>query len=208
MKIGIIDYGCGNVGSVQNMFSKVDVWSELVSNPLSLNEYDALVLPGVGSFDTGVKKLKETGFWEVLSETVDKGKKPILGICLGMQLMFEGSEEGNERGFGWFEGKCQKFDVETVKRIPNIGWNELEPIEENGKYYFPKKELVFYFVHSFHAPKNMEVKNVLATSNYNFDFPAAIEKNNITGFQFHPEKSLKNGMDLLKKWVNKIGNEK
>ena len=107
--VGIIDYGCGNVSSIQNMFSKVGIWSKAVTNPLNLNNFDSIVLPVVGAFDTGVHKLKETGFWDAIKIFVEQEKKPILGICLGMQLFFEKSQEGKEQGFSWIPGELIKF---------------------------------------------------------------------------------------------------
>ena len=196
-KIGILDYGCGNVGSVKNMFSKIDIWSQIITNPNQIINCSALVLPGVGTFDKGVQKMKSTGFWEKTKEAVEIYQKPILGICLGMHLFFEGSEEGNESGFGWFKGNLSRFIPDKSTRVPHLGWRKLENVNSS---LFDDTNDKYYFVHSYHAPINLDKKQVLAECNYGITFPASIHKNKIVGFQFHPEKSLKYGMKLLKNW--------
>ena len=200
-KIAVIDYGCGNVGSVKNMFSKIDIWSEISASPELLSSYDAIVLPGVGSFDNGVRRLKNTGFWEVIVELVEQKKTPILGICLGMQLFFEASEEGEEKGFGWIPGTLKKFDKQ-VDRVPHMGWNHLQGINNNALIEPKRNE--FYFVHSYHAPRDLAPEYCLASCDYTGSFPAAVIHENRVGFQFHPEKSLTNGMELLKNWYTQF----
>lgn len=199
-QVAIVDYGCGNVGSVKNMFSKIEIWSEIVSIPDDLEKFNAIVLPGVGSFDNGVQRLKQTGFWNAIIELVENKKTPVLGICLGMQLFFQTSEEGNEIGFGWIPGILKKFDVK-LDRVPHMGWNILSSL--NNKMIDRDKN-DFYFVHSYHAPLDLPSEYCLAKCNYTFEFPAAVIKDNIVGFQFHPEKSLTNGMQLLKNWFNEF----
>ena len=201
--IGIIDYGCGNVGSVQNMFSKIGVWSEAINDPSQLSNVNAIVLPGVGSFDTGVARLKESGFWDAIKIAVENEKKPILGICLGMQLFFDGSEEGTELGFGWIPGKLERFNNDNQIRIPHMGWETLQNTTPNDNL-FDQENSSFYFTHTFHAPSNLSSDYVLANCFYGSIFPAAVRKENIVGFQFHPEKSLSSGMHLLNNWCKKI----
>lgn len=195
--IGIIDYGCGNVGSVQNMFSKIGIWSEKIAKPEILTDYSGIVLPGVGAFDTGARRLKSTGFWDALKQFVEVDQKPILGICLGMQLFFEGSDEGSEAGFGWLPGNVQKFSASESLRIPHMSWNA---VDFKSPRYTDLTANNFYFVHAYHAPANLDPMYVLGTTLYGEMFPSAVEHNNITGFQFHPEKSLVYGMELLKRW--------
>lgn len=200
--IGIIDYGCGNVGSVQNMLSKLGIWSEIISSSNEISKMKALILPGVGSYDAAVLKLKESGFWNEIINHVELKKKPILGICLGMQLFFEGSEEGKEKGFSWLEGKINKFNKIGDLKIPHIGWEKLKL--SNSKEIFSNKDNQYYFVHSYHAPLNLNPKYILGYCYHGVNFPAAIQIDNIIGFQFHPEKSLKYGMQLFSNWYKFI----
>lgn len=200
-KIGIIDYGMGNVGSIKNMLSKLEIWSEIIDNPSEITDKTAIILPGVGAFDSAVQKLKTLGFWNEIQNFVEKDNKPILGICLGMQLFFEKSEEGNENGFSWFKGKLYKFKPSKNIRVPHLGWKKVTH-NLNSKLFSNYDE--FYFVHSYHAPVKLDPKLVTAYCKYDILFPAAIQKQNITGFQFHPEKSLKFGMKLLKKWYGNL----
>ncbi len=199
--IGIIDYGCGNVSSIQNMFSRIGIWSETVADPLNIDHFDSIVLPGVGAFDTGVNKLKETGFWKAIKIFVEHEKKPILGICLGMQLFFEKSQEGKEYGFSWLPGELKKFVPGDSIRVPHIGW---EPLMNTSKSLFCNNDNEFYFVHAYHAPTDLEEKFVIATGNYGVKFPAAVKKDNVIGFQFHPEKSLNSGKELLRRWHQNV----
>ena len=201
IKIAVIDYGCGNVGSVKNMFSKIDVWSEITASPELLYGYSAIVLPGVGAFDNGVRRLRNTGFWEVIVDLVEHKKIPILGICLGMQLFFEASEEGQEKGFGWIPGTLKKFDKHE-DRVPHIGWNSVQEMNDTKLFEPSKNE--FYFVHSYHAPRDLASEYCLAKCDYTGSFPAAVIHGNSVGFQFHPEKSLSNGMELLKNWYTQF----
>lgn len=205
--VGIIDYGCGNVGSVQNMLSKAGIWSETISVPAEIKGKEALILPGVGAFDSGVQKLKETGFWNPIKEAVEKESMPILGICLGMQLFFEESEEGTERGFGWIPGKLLRFKAESGLRVPHMGWKQLLVHSEHPRNVIDQLNSEFYFVHSYHAPENLGREYIMAECQYGIPFPAAVVNKNITGFQFHPEKSLKHGMHLLSSWYQSIKSE-
>ncbi len=199
--VGIVDYGCGNVSSIQNMFSKVGIWSKAIANPSELNIFNSIVIPGVGAFDTGVHKLKETGFWEAIKIYVEQEKKPILGICLGMQLFFEKSQEGKERGFSWIPGELKKFIPNDSIRVPHIGW---ECLNNTSSSLFSDTKDEFYFVHAYHAPNDLNKDLVIASSNYGLNFPAAVQKDNVTGVQFHPEKSLNSGKKLLSRWHQSV----
>jgi len=202
--LGVIDYGYGNVGSVLNMFSKVGVWAEIVDSPEKIKQMKAIILPGVGAFDTGVKELKERGFWDAIKYHVEVDKKNILGVCLGMQLLFEGSEEGELPGFGWLPGKVERFDASVVPRIPHIGWQPLQ-IQPLGESLFEDiQNPEYYFVHAYHAPRDLDVKHVAAYCHYGYSFPASVKNNNVLGMQFHPEKSLGAGMSLLKNFYTSI----
>ena len=191
-KIVIIDYGMGNLRSVQKKFNKVGFEAEISNDPSVIASATKLVLPGVGHFSHGVKKLKELGIWDVLNELVLEKKTPILGICLGMQLMAKHSHEGHVEGLGWFDAEVVKFQVEDQLKykVPHMGWNNT----------FTKKENILYSVHSYY----MECKNdadVLATTVYEDQFVSAIQKENIYGTQFHPEKSHDDGDRMIKNFV-------
>ncbi|MCT7405749.1 imidazole glycerol phosphate synthase subunit HisH [Aliarcobacter cryaerophilus] len=195
--IAILDYGVGNLKSIYNMFKKVGVESFITSNIEDIKNANKYLLPGVGSFDHGITSLKKTLFFETLEKEVLENKKPILGICLGMQLLTNSSEEGKEKGLGWIDAQTMKFDLEDKNlSIPHMGWNKTIPINTNT-IFRNLDENRFYFVHSYHVVCNSK-ENILATSNYGEIFTCSIYKENIYGVQFHPEKSHKFGMQLLK----------
>lgn len=162
-----------------------------------------LLLPGVGAFDHGINNLRELGLIEILNEAVLVKKKQILGICLGMQLLLEGSEEGILPGLGWIKGKSIRFQFEnhqTDLKIPHMGWNEVSFHPNQAVKQQNDERMRFYFVHSYHAVCQ-DQNNVLGTAYHGYDFPAIVGKDNILGFQFHPEKSHKFGMNLLKQFI-------
>lgn len=195
--IAILDYGMGNLKSIYNMFKKVGVESIITSDVGIIKEADKYLLPGVGSFDHGITNLKNALFFETLEQEVLENKKPILGICLGMQLLTNSSEEGKEKGLGWIDAKTIKFDLEDKSlSIPHMGWNITNPTNTND-IFKSLKDNRFYFVHAYHVVCNDD-KNILATVNYGETITCSIYKDNIFGVQFHPEKSHKFGMQLLK----------
>lgn len=195
--IAILDYGMGNLKSIYNMFKKIGIDSVITSDIEVIRNADKYLLPGVGSFDFGIKNLKKSSFFTVLEKEVLEHNKPILGVCLGMQLLTNSSEEGTVKGLGWIDAETKKFDLEDKSlSVPHMGWNSVRPIVANG-IFEELEENRFYFVHSYYvACKNDE--NILATSNYGKIFTCGIVKDNIYGVQFHPEKSHKFGMKLLK----------
>ncbi|MEY8198211.1 MAG: imidazole glycerol phosphate synthase subunit HisH [Colwellia sp.] len=198
--ISIIDYGVGNLGSVQNMLKKVGVKSRIVSTPLEIENSDKIILPGVGSWDNGILKLHESGLIEALNKRVMIEKIPILGICLGMQLLLDTSEEGHLPGLGWISGKVKKFNITPHQqnlRIPHMGWNIVKAKALTELTRFNYDETRFYFVHSYHASVDDD-QHALMTCNYGYEFVCAIHHENIWGVQFHPEKSHKFGMALMK----------
>lgn len=196
--IAVIDYGMGNIASILNMYKRIDRRDVfLTKDPAVINSADKIILPGVGAFDNGMKNLHESGLIPLLNERVLKEKIPVLGICLGMQLLFDKSEEGKEAGLGWIEGEVYKFQQNETSslKIPHMGWNYITPVNSSPLFERESK-MKFYFVHSYYARcKNAE--NVIATCDYNGKFDCAVQKRNIYGVQFHPEKSHKFGMDLL-----------
>lgn len=199
--IVIIDYKTGNVGSILNMLKKIGADAEISSDPELIRNASKLILPGVGSFDAGMKSLKEMGLIPILSEKVIKGKTPILGICLGMQLFAQKSEEGVLPGLGWISGEVKKFDFDKRRlKIPHMGWNTIDIKKSDLVFKDMAEEPRFYFVHSYHfVCENKE--DVLATTNYGYDFESIVKRENIIGVQFHPEKSHKFGMQMLKNYA-------
>ena len=197
----IIDYGLGNLGSIANMIKKVGHKCIITSELEEIKKASKLILPGVGSFDNGMKSLKELGMIEVLNQKILIEKTPILGICLGMQLMTQSSEEGKLSGLGWIDAKTKKFVSDTLK-IPHMGWNIIKHQKEPKLFDECKSEKRFYFVHSYCVSCNNQ-EDILANTNYTQDFVSSFEKENIIGVQFHPEKSHKFGMQLLKNFVER-----
>ncbi|KZN40508.1 imidazole glycerol phosphate synthase subunit HisH [Pseudoalteromonas luteoviolacea] len=203
--ISIIDCEMGNLGSVKNMLKHIGVESKIISTPEEIKAAEKIILPGVGSWDNGAQKLRESGLLDVLNERVLKDKVPVLGICLGMQLILDSSEEGTLPGLGWISGEVKKFDFAAPEyqdqklRIPHMGWNVVDAKKTTSLTEHFEGEVRFYFVHSYHAVvKNQD--DILMTCNYGYPFTCAIQKDNIWGVQFHPEKSHKFGMALMKKF--------
>lgn len=202
--ITIIDYGAGNIKSIQNMLKKIGVESVLTKNIEAIEKATKLILPGVGHFDYGMQQLQKSGLIDVLNKKVKQEKHPLLGICLGAQMLGKTSEEGNEKGLGWIDMEVIKFNTKKLPhhlKIPHMSWNEITIEKESGLLKGLNNESRFYFVHSFF----MQAKNksdVLCTSNYGYDFVSGVQKENIYGVQFHPEKSHKFGMKLLENFAN------
>ncbi len=197
----VIDYKMGNIGSIMNMLRKIGVNAVFTSDTEEIKKADKLILPGVGSFDTGMNNLKKMGLVSFLNKKVLEEKTPILGICLGMQLFAERSEEGESDGLGWIDGEVKRFNFkENNLKIPHMGWNLVIPQKEDVLFSNMPKESRFYFVHSYHFVCENE-DNILAKTNYGYDFPSIVKKENIIGVQFHPEKSHKYGMKLLENFV-------
>jgi imidazole glycerol-phosphate synthase subunit HisH len=198
--IAIVDYNLGNLGSVFNMLQYLGYESEITSDSKKILSADKLIISGVGSFDAGIRNLHKLGLFEVLQNKVTTGKTPILGICLGMQLMGTHSEEGEEEGFSWIKGKSVKFNSEKV-RIPQMNWNELIMKKKVRLFNDLDVNSKFYFAHSFHLVPEDE-NMVIAESFYGNNFVAAVENENIIGVQFHPEKSHKYGMQLFRNFIS------
>jgi imidazole glycerol-phosphate synthase subunit HisH len=203
--IAVINYGMGNLGSIVNMLKKIGAESCVTADPVRLEQADKLILPGVGAFARGMKNLDDMGLRAVLDDLVIRRKKPILGICLGMQLFSEHSEEGNAKGLGWIKATTQKFrfDFETSRsnlRIPHMGWNGITIVQNSPFFASFHDEPRFYFVHSYHIVC-CDIANVLARTQYGYEFVSSVMKDNIIGVQFHPEKSHKFGMQFLRNFV-------
>jgi glutamine amidotransferase len=204
--ITIVDYGVGNLGSILNMLKKVGAKAQASSDPDVLRQADKLILPGVGAFDAGMKKLNETGLVPVLNELVLDEKVPVIGLCLGMQLMTKKSEEGTEAGLSWIDAETVrfKFAPENAQlKVPHMGWNTLDIRRQHPLVADLGPESRFYFVHSYHVVCQSEA-DVVAYTDYGYPLAAIINKGNIMGAQFHPEKSHKFGMQLLKNFAERV----
>lgn len=203
MEIVIVNYGMGNLRSIQKKF-EWDGKRAIVSDDLkTIEKADKLILPGVGHFGNAVNRLKSMNMLDLLNYKAIEQKTPILGICLGMQLMAKNSEEGNEDGFGWFDGKVIKFNVQNKLKykVPHIGWNDILIKRENPLFKGIKDNKKFYFVHSYHFVSH-NPDEVLTTTDYEYSFASSVWKENIFGVQFHPEKSHEQGDILLKNFYN------
>lgn len=200
--VHIVDYGLGNLGSIVNMFRRIGANAKLVEHPDDLLCAERILLPGVGAFDTGMRCLRERNFIEVLRQKVKVQKTPVLGICLGMQLMSEASEEGDEPGLGWIQAKTvdikRHSDPALKIKFPHVGWNYIDPIRSHFLLSDFPDDPRFYFVHRYMVLcENQD--NILALTRYgDIDVTAMVVSGNIIGAQFHPEKSHKFGMQLLR----------
>jgi glutamine amidotransferase len=197
--ITIINYGLGNIKAIQNVFNKISVPSRVVSN---LDEFDGaekIVLPGVGAFDYAMQKLRNSGMYEKLNELVLEKEVPVIGICVGMQMMAKSSDEGKLEGLGWFDASVKKFDETKLNnniQLPHMGWNDVNPSKTNPLFHGLEQNARFYFLHSYYISCNQN-EQVLATSEYPEKFVCAVNHKNIYGVQFHPEKSHHFGVNLL-----------
>lgn len=200
--IAIVDYGMGNLGSIKNMLARIGADSVITSDKDQIASADKLILPGVGAFDNAMTNLRNLGLLPVLNNQVLEEKVPILGICLGMQLLTKSSEEGVLDGLGWIDAKTIKFQFDPASglKIPHMGWDEIEVRRKGSILDDMYDEPRFYFVHSYYV-RCKDESNVLAGTNYGVEFHSAIIKENIIGTQFHPEKSHKYGLKLLKNFV-------
>lgn len=201
--ITIIDYKTGNLGSIKNMLKRLGIASQITNDIAKIEQAEKLILPGVGHFDYGMKNLHDSGVVNMLNQKVLENKTPILGICLGVQLLTESSEEGTEKGLGWIKGKTIAFDKSKLasnQKVPHMGWTDVDNYQQSKLFEGIDDEPRFYFVHSFHL--SLEDKNdCLVTANYGYEFAAGIEHENILGTQFHPEKSHKFGMKVLENFA-------
>ena len=199
--VAIIDYNMGNLASVYNACKLIGVKADIVSDPLKVKDYDKVILPGVGAFADAMENLETTGMKSAVLEFAASGK-PMIGICLGMQLLFDSSEEfGLTKGLGLIPGKVVAFDKSKMDmkdhKVPHIGWNKL--FHKDSKLFDGLENPYLYFVHSFHVVT--EDKYTIGTTHYGYDFTSSVQKDNIYGFQPHPEKSHDNGIKILKNFM-------
>lgn len=198
--IVVIDYGMGNVGSIVNMIKKVGYECIVSSSVNDVLNATKLILPGVGSFDKAMQNLQQLNLIDSINKKVIENKTPILGICLGMQLMTKGSEEGKLSGLSYINGYSNKFDSNQGLLIPHMGWNLINVKKTNNLFTNTKEEQRFYFVHSF-AVSCEDSEDILSTTFYGKEFVSSFQKNNILGVQFHPEKSHTFGMHFFKNFL-------
>lgn len=201
--ITIIDYGMGNLGSVQNMFKRIGVKTEISGETYAIAKATKILLPGVGAFNSAMQKIADSGLIAILNQKALVEKVPVLGICLGMQLLTKGSEEGKFLGLGWVDAQTLKFKFEpdTKLKIPHMGWNRIYPQKKSVLLENLPPEPRFYFVHSYHVQCN-KPEDVLATTSFGDHFHSMLQHENIYGAQFHPEKSHKFGMKLFKNFAD------
>ena len=200
--IVILDYDMGNVGSIKNILHKIGEKEVMISrNANDIEKADKIILPGVGAFDSGMNNLKKFGLIEIIQNFALVDKKPILGICLGMQLLGKSSEEGQQKGLGLIPFVNYKFCLSPQYKIPHMGWDYVKIIDKKCPLVKNlEDEQRYYFVHSYFA-KCEDEKNILMTCDYGHEFVAAVAKDNIVGVQFHPEKSHQFGMKLLRNFL-------
>lgn len=201
--ITIINYGCGNIKAIQNVLNKLLIDSKVANCVDDLINTEKLILPGVGAFDFAMQKLIDSGMKEKLNEIVLEEKKPVLGICVGAQLMAKYSQEGVLNGLGWINVEVKKFQAskfKKMKNLPHMGWNDVYPTKSTSLFNGIENEAKFYFLHSYYLACN-DNDLILAKSDYDGEFTCAVNYMNIYGVQFHPEKSHKYGVKLLENFA-------
>ena len=199
--ITIVNYGMGNLGSMLNMFKRLGVPASIESDPEVIRSAEKLILPGVGAFDTAMKCINDRpGLRQALDHKAMVDSVPVLGVCLGMQLLTQSSEEGQLPGLGWVPGTTLRFPRQGSLKVPHMGWNIAKPTRSSSLTADFDSEPRFYFVHSFYVSVNDPTHSLMRT-NYGMEFDSAIGRDNIYGVQFHPEKSHRFGMQILKNFA-------
>ena len=198
--ITIVDYGMGNLGSIVNMFKRIGIQSTVTADLTQIESAGKLLLPGVGSFDKAMDAINNSGLRSMLDKKVLEDQVPILGVCLGMQILTSGSDEGKNEGLNWIPGRANRMDLANGLKVPHMGWNVSLPNQNNALTNGLDDESRFYFVHSYCVHVENPEHSLMTTS-YGEEFSSGIHKNNIYGVQFHPEKSHKFGMKILKNFA-------
>lgn len=202
--ITLINYGSGNIHAIANIYKRLNIPYILTSDISTLKKAEKLILPGVGDFDETMKLFRKLGIKDTLNELVLVKKVPILGVCVGMQVLGKSSDEGLEDGFGWIDGEVKKFDVSKFIHkpyLPHMGWNEVDPVKKSPLFDQVIPDNGFYFLHSYYFSCKNE-SDILAKTNYGIEFASAINHKNVFGFQFHPEKSHQNGIEIFRNYAN------
>lgn len=202
--IAIVDYGLGNIRAFANVYKRLDIPFAIASTKETLNLASKIILPGVGAFDHAMERLQQSGMRELLDELVQLRKVPVLGICVGMQMLARSSEEGVLPGLGWIDGVVKRFDPSGFKHktiLPHMGWNTITPLRDNPLLLDLNNDSRFYFLHSYYFQCGNE-ENILAVTDYGSQFTCVVNSGNIYGVQCHPEKSHQNGIRLLRNFAN------
>ena len=194
--IAILDYGIGNLGSVRNMLKRAGLQSEIADTEAQISAADKIILPGVGAFDRAMQRLNDSGLRDILDRKALVEKVPVLGICLGMQLLTRGSEEGNLPGLGYIDAKALRFPADAALKVPHMGWNQVTKAKPAALTADLSDDARFYFVHSYYV-RVADEANAMLKCAYGVEFDAAIQADNIFGAQFHPEKSHRFGRSLF-----------
>lgn len=197
--ITLIDYGVGNIFAFQNVYKRLDIPTKIAKTAADLEDAKKLILPGVGAFDYAMEQLNSSGMRHKLDELVLVNKIPIIGICVGMQMMGNRSDEGTSEGLKWIDADILKFDESLIlqrTKLPHMGWNDVSPIDGHPLFEGLEKEAIFYFLHSYYFKCNNIVDSI-AISDYGIPFTSAVNADNVYGIQFHPEKSHQYGEILL-----------
>ncbi|MEL4427052.1 imidazole glycerol phosphate synthase subunit HisH [Shewanella indica] len=203
--ITIVDYGLGNIRAFTNVYKRLNIDTTLASNVDELKRAKKIILPGVGAFDHAMKMLNDSGMRECLDTLVLQHEVPVIGICVGMQMMASASEEGSGAGLGWIDATVKRFDYESEQialkyPLPHMGWNNISMVKDSLLLKDLDQYMRFYFLHSYYFQCN-DADDILATANYGFDYSCIVQHNNIYGIQCHPEKSHHNGVTLLKNFA-------
>ncbi len=197
--ITLIDYGVGNILAFQNLYNRLDIPTKTAKTATDLEDAQKLILPGVGAFDYAMSQINSSGMRQKLDELVLEKKIPIIGICVGMQMMGNRSDEGNSEGLKWIDADILKFDESLIQhrtKLPHMGWNDVSPIDGHPLFKGLEQEAIFYFLHSYYFKCNNIVDSI-AISDYGIPFSSAVNVDNMYGVQFHPEKSHQYGEKLL-----------
>ncbi|MAS52604.1 MAG: imidazole glycerol phosphate synthase subunit HisH [Flavobacteriales bacterium] len=202
--ITIVDYGSGNIEAFVNIYKRLNIPCEIASTPEQILKAEKLILPGVGAFDETMRILKDSGILNALNKQVLENKTPVIGICVGMQILSKRSDEGQLKGLGWVDAEVKKFDTAKLiqkPHLPHMGWNTFQHEKNNPLLKGLNPEKGFYFLHTYYFSCNNQ-EDVLTSTVYGERYTSAINHENIYGVQFHPEKSHSNGVQLLKNFAN------